>query len=46
LAPSALVVAATFAKRKESAMRLARFEMLLEREPDNKFIGGETVSAA
>ena len=46
VALGAYVLAALFAERRESETRLARTNMMLERERDNKLIGAEAITAA
>ena len=46
VALGAYVLAALFAERRESETRLARTNMMLERERDNKLMGAEAITAA
>jgi signal transduction histidine kinase len=46
VALGAYVLAALFAERKESETRLARANVMLERERDNKLISAEAITAA
>ena len=46
IALGAYVLAALFAERRESETRLARTNMMLERERDNKLMGAEAITAA
>ena len=46
VALGAYVLAALFAERRQSETRLARTNMMLERERDNKLIGAEAITAA
>ena len=46
VALGAYVLAALFAERRESETRLARANMMLERERDNKLMSGQAITAA
>jgi len=46
VALGAYVLAALFSERKESEMRLAHANMMLERERDNKLMGAQAITAA
>ena len=46
VALGAYVLAALFAERRESEMRLARANMMLERERDNKLMSAQAITAA